>query len=116
MHIYVEVSDFDPQLLKGLLTLLLLTLLAEREDYGYSLVERLREGGLGEVAEGSVYPALARLERSRLVATYRVPSDRGPARKYYRLSEAGLDELRDRVDAWHHLAHVVEHFTKGIRL
>lgn len=116
MHNYVAVSDFDPQMLKGLLTLLLLTLLAERDDYGYSLVERLRAGGLGEVAEGTVYPALARVERSGLVATYHVPSDRGPARKYYRLSEAGRDELRARVDAWHHLTHVVEHFTKGIRL
>jgi PadR family transcriptional regulator PadR len=97
------------------LTLLLLTLLAERDDYGYSLVERLRAGGLGDVAEGTVYPALARVERGDLVATYHVPSDRGPARKYYRLSEAGRDELRARVDAWHLLADVVEHFTKGIQ-
>ena len=109
------VSDFDPQMLKGLLTLLLLTLLAERDDYGYSLVERLHAGGLGDVAEGTVYPALARVERSGFVATYLVPSDRGPARKYYRLSETGRDELRAGVDAWHRLAHVVENFTKGIQ-
>jgi PadR family transcriptional regulator, regulatory protein PadR len=102
-------------MLKGLLTLLLLALLAERDDYGYSLVERLRDGGLGEVAEGTVYPALARLERNGSVATYHVPSDRGPARKYYRLSEAGRHELRTRVDAWHDLTRVVEHITKGVR-
>jgi PadR family transcriptional regulator PadR len=110
------VSDFDPQLLKGLLTLLLLSLLAERDDYGYSIVERLRAGELGEVAVGTVYPALARVERSGYVTTYHVPSDRGPARKYYRLSEAGREELRARVVAWHRLTHVVEHFTKGIEL
>ena len=109
------VSDFDPQVLKGLLTLLLLTLLAERDDYGYSLVERLRAGGLGEVAEGTVYPALARVERNGFVTTYHVPSDRGPARKYYRLSEAGHDELRARIDAWHQLTNVVEHLTEGIQ-
>jgi PadR family transcriptional regulator PadR len=101
-------------MLKGLLSLLLLALLAERDDYGYSLVERLRAGGLGEVAEGTVYPALARLERGGLVATYHVPSDRGPARKYYRPSEAGLVELRSRFDAWHHLSQVIERFTKGL--
>lgn len=102
-------------MLKGLLSLLLLALLAEHDDYGYSLVERLREGGLGEVAEGTVYPALARLERGGWVATYLVPSDRGPARKYYRLSETGLDELGSRVDAWRHLAQVIERLTKGIQ-
>ena len=102
-------------MLKGLLTLLLLTLLAERDDYGYSLVERLRMGRLGDIAEGTVYPALARLERSGYVATYHVPSDRGPARKYYRLSEAGHDELRERFGAWRQLVDVVEHLTKGIQ-
>jgi PadR family transcriptional regulator PadR len=102
-------------MLKGLLTLLLLALLAERDDYGYSLVERLRSGGLGEVAEGTVYPALARVERAGLVETYHVPSDRGPARKYYRLGDAGRDELGARLDAWNDLAHVVERLTKGIQ-
>lgn len=108
-------SDVDPQMLKGLLTLLLLTLLAERDDYGYSLVERLRVGGLGEIAEGTVYPALARLERADLVGTYHVPSDRGPARKYYRLSDAGRNELGARLDEWHHLTEVVEKLTRGMQ-
>ncbi len=107
-------SDVDPQMLKGILSLLLLALLTEREDYGYSLVERLRAGGLGDVAEGTVYPALARLERSGLVATYLVASDRGPARKYYRTSQAGLDELGARLDAWRQLSQVIEHLTKGL--
>jgi PadR family transcriptional regulator PadR len=98
------------------LSLLLLALLAERDDYGYSLVERLREGGLGEVAEGTGYPALARSERGGWVATYLVASDRGPARKYYRLSETGIGELGSRIGAWRHLARVIEHLTKGIRL
>lgn len=114
MHNYVAVSDIDPQMLKGLLSLLLLALLAERDDYGYSLVERLRAGGLDDVAEGTVYPALARLERGGLVATHLVPSDRGPARKYYRPSEGGLTELGARIEAWNNLSNLIEHFTKGL--
>lgn len=113
-HHYVVVSDIDPQMLKGLLSLLLLALLAEQDDYGYSLVERLRAGGLGDVAEGTVYPALARLERAGWVSTYHVPSDRGPARKYYRLSRTGHRELSERIEAWHQLTQVISHFTKGI--
>lgn len=106
-------TEIDPQMLKGLLSLLLLSLLADVEDYGYSLLERLRAGGLDAVAEGTVYPALARLERSGLVATYHVPSDRGPARKYYRLSDDGRDELSSRLAAWKHLGQVVDDLTKG---
>lgn len=112
---YGAVSDVDPQMLKGLLSLLLLSLLAQRDDYGYSLVERLRDAGLVDVAEGTVYPALARLERGEFVSTYHVPSDRGPSRKYYRLSTAGTAELRSRLDAWGHLSHVIDGLTKGTR-
>ncbi len=54
---------YDPQVLKGVLSLLLVRLLAERESYGYELVQRLREIGVTDIAEGSVYPALSRLER-----------------------------------------------------
>ncbi len=53
----------DPQVLKGVLSLLLVRLLAERESYGYEFVQRLREIGVTDIAEGSVYPALSRLER-----------------------------------------------------
>jgi PadR family transcriptional regulator PadR len=107
------VTEIDPQMLKGLLALLLLALIGEREDYGYSLVERLREGGLDAAAEGTVYPALARLERAGLLTTRLVPSDRGPARKYYALSGAGQSELTSRLDSWRDLAHVVSSITKG---
>ena len=56
-------SEHDPQLLKGVLSLLVLHLLSERESYGYELVQRLHEVGLSGILEGTVYPALARLER-----------------------------------------------------
>lgn len=85
-------------MLKGVLALLLLRLCAEREDYGYSLVQRLREGGLVDAAEGSVYPALARLESRGLVEPRLVREGRGPGRRYYSVTTAGLSEL-SRLDA-----------------
>ena len=86
-------SDHDSQLLKGVLSLLLLHLLSERESYGYELVQRLHEAGLTGVLEGTVYPALARLEREGRVSTRLVASRAGPARKYYRPTAAGRDAL-----------------------
>lgn len=92
------------QLLRGVLDLCLLSLIAERPRYGYELVEGLTSSGLGLVSEGSIYPLLARLERSDLVDTYRAPSTNGPPRKYYRLTEAGRAELVHGRSTWNGFA------------
>jgi len=75
-------------ILRGVLDICLLAVLQERPVYGYELSERLGDLGL-PVAPGSVYPLLARLERQSLVGTEMRPSSRGPARKYYALTEQG---------------------------
>lgn len=98
----------DSQLLKGVLTLVLLRLLAERESYGYELVTRVHALGLEEVPDGSVYPALGRLEREGRVASRLVPSSAGPARKYYRLSRSGRALLSEREAAWASLVRLLE--------
>jgi PadR family transcriptional regulator, regulatory protein PadR len=90
----------DPQLLKGVLSLLLLRLLAERESYGYELVGRLRELGLHDIADGTVYPALARLEREGRVSARLIASRSGPARKYYRPTPDGYVALAEGVSMW----------------
>ncbi|WP_239347259.1 PadR family transcriptional regulator [Frankia sp. Cj5] len=97
----------DPQLLKGVLSLLLLCLLAERESYGYQLVQRLREIGLSDISDGTVYPALTRLEREGRVTSRLVTSRSGPARKYYRPTEAGYAALAQGTVHWLSLADVV---------
>jgi PadR family transcriptional regulator len=100
-------ESHDPQLLKGVLSLLLLHLLAERESYGYEVVQRLQAAGFADVLEGSVYPALSRLQREGHLDTRLVPSTSGPARKYYRLTPAGERALADGHAAWaRHIAGV----------
>jgi PadR family transcriptional regulator PadR len=98
----------DPQLLKGVLSLLLLWLLGERESYGYELVQRLHGLGLTGIADGTVYPALARLEREGRVSTRLVSSRSGPARKYYRPTDAGYAALAQGSAGWHALREVVD--------
>lgn len=82
----------ESQMLKGVLNLLLLSLIISRDDYGYSIVQRLQRAGFEDVAEGSVYPALTRLERSGWVEAYQQKSGAGPARKYYRITQSGRDQ------------------------
>jgi PadR family transcriptional regulator, regulatory protein PadR len=99
--------EHDPQLLKGVLGLVLLRLLAEGESYGYELVTRVHDLGLVEVADGSIYPALTRLEREGQLVSHLVASTSGPARKYYRLSASGREALRAGTRAWLSLAELV---------
>lgn len=97
----------DPQLLKGVLPMLVLALLAEEESYGYQLVTRLQESGLDGISTGTVYPVLTRLEREGRLSSRLVASDAGPARKYYRPTPAGHQLMAESQQAWAALAAVV---------
>lgn len=94
-------------ILRGLLDICLLAVLENRTVYGYELSERLRDLGL-PVAPGSVYPLLARLERQGLVDTEMRPSERGPARKYYALTEQGRQTLRHGRLEWASITSAVD--------
>jgi PadR family transcriptional regulator, regulatory protein PadR len=96
--------DKDPrnQLLKGTLPLLVLGALEDGELYGYEIAQRLeaQSGGLVAPSEGSLYPTLYRLlAEGALTATWRV-SDKGPKRRYYRLTESGIKQLAGEREAW----------------
>jgi PadR family transcriptional regulator PadR len=85
------------QLLKGVLDLAVLAVLAEKDGYGYDVVRRLREAGLEEVGDASVYGTLRRLFQAGTLTAYVVPSEEGPNRKYYAVNEMGrlhLDRAR----------------------
>src|SRR5437868_6235149 len=87
--------------LKGHLDLLLLQVIAEQPAHGYQLVCALRErsGGTFDLPEGTVYPALHRLERQGLVAGEW--DDRGPRRRrVYHVTPSGLAGLRAQREEW----------------
>jgi PadR family transcriptional regulator PadR len=89
------------EVLKGHLELLLLASLAARPGHGYALVERLRErsGGTFDLAEGTVYPALYRLERAKLL-TSRWAVAGGRRRRIYSITRAGRRELAEQRRDW----------------
>lgn len=98
----------DPQMLKGVLSMLLLHLVAAETDYGYSLVLRLQQRGFADLTEGTVYPALSRLESHGLLASELVRSRSGPARKYYRVTAHGRAEQQRALEAWQSLVESVD--------
>jgi PadR family transcriptional regulator PadR len=92
------------QLLKGVLDLAVLAVLKDEDGYGYDIMRRLRSAGLDEVGDASVYGTLRRLFQAGLLATYVVPSESGPHRKYYSLNAAGRDQLARSGKVWRSFA------------
>lgn len=83
-------------------TPLVLAILAEGDSYGYAILKRVRElsGGAMEWTDGMLYPVLHRLERSGLVESRWKAAESGRRRKYYRLTEAGREQLADERRQW----------------
>ena len=77
----------NPQFKKGVLELLVLSLLVDKDCYGYQLVDTISNHV--EISEGTIYPLLRRLKKEGLVTTYLKESMSGPPRKYYQLTEEG---------------------------
>jgi PadR family transcriptional regulator PadR len=90
---------------KGHVDLLLLAVLAREPAHGYRIVELLRErsDGVFDLAEGTVYPALYRLERQGVVRSSWSTSE-GRRRRVYRLTRRGAKQLAERRRAWNNFA------------
>lgn len=95
------------QLLKGVLDTAVLAVLRGGSTYGYDLVRRLRAAGLEEVGDASVYGTLRRLFGAGYLTSEIVPSEEGPARKYYGLNASGIDLLERSKKAWREFADVM---------
>ncbi|WP_019156490.1 PadR family transcriptional regulator [Robertmurraya massiliosenegalensis] len=93
---------FNRELVKGSTSLLLLQLLADKDMYGYELVKELekRSGNEFSFKEGTLYPALHKLEKQEYIACYWQEQEKGPARKYYRITDAGKEMLLERTQEW----------------
>ena len=96
------------QLLKGALDLMVLAVVEEEDGYGYDVVRRLRAAGFDDVGDASVYGTLRRLYSAGLLASYVVPSESGPHRKYYGITPQGRAELKQQRGDWAHFARAVD--------
>ena len=92
------------EMLKGILEGIVLALLAGRSAYGYEITGWLRDQGFADIAEGTVYALLIRVEQRGLVDVEKVPSEKGPPRKVYSLNAQGREYLEEFWSTWSFLA------------
>lgn len=88
------------EMLKGVLEGCILEIISRQETYGYEITKRLHAMGFSDIAEGTVYTVLVRLEKRGFVKTYKKTSKTGPMRKFYTLNDSGSDELKRFWEKW----------------
>ncbi|MEO0061326.1 MAG: hypothetical protein RL343_944 [Actinomycetota bacterium] len=88
------------QLLKGVLDVAVLAVIEHEDGYGYDIVRRLKQAGLEDVGDASVYGTLRRLFTAGALNSYVVASEDGPHRKYYGINEAGSKMLAEQRKSW----------------
>lgn len=95
-------NDLTKELVAAAMVPLVLSVLAQGESYGYDLIRQVRErsGGKLDVAEGTLYPVLRKLEERGLVETEWRKADNERQRKYYRLKDQGRATLESERSNW----------------
>ena len=95
--------------LHGTLELLILETLTQGGRHGYGIARQVESMTKGEITveEGSLYPALSRLEKRGFVRSEWGLSERGRKAKFFRLTERGHEHLAEQIEAWKRFTHAV---------
>ena len=102
------------EMLKGTLEGIVLAILSRRPAYGYEITAWLRDQGFADIAEGTVYAVLVRIEQRGFVDVEKVASDKGPPRKVYTLNDRGRVQLEEFWTTWEFLTERLTHLrTEG---
>ncbi len=96
---------------KGVIELCILSILSKKDMYGYELSEYISQKI--DIADGTVYPILRKLKADGFVKTYLSEESGGPPRKYYSITQTGLNEFQEDSAEWLKFAETVNKIIKG---
>jgi transcriptional regulator len=99
----------DAELLKGTLSLLILSLLGRKPMYGYEIAATVHRetGGAFTWREGSLYPNLHKLQADELIVGKWEEKETGRKRRYYHITKKGRRLLLEKTQSWKDLCHGV---------
>lgn len=98
------------QMRKGVAEFCVLLLLGRKEAYGYEILSRLHDYPALSLKESSLYLLLARLKKENFVADRQVPSEKGPPRRYFRLTAKGRQRMNGMKVFWNTFSADVQNF------
>lgn len=95
------------QMKKGVLEMCMLSVVSKGDMYGYEIMKRVTEA-FPDINESTVYAVLRRLRSDGCTETYTGEVSGGPQRKYYRITQQGLDRLEKMTEEWNRLIRSVK--------
>lgn len=106
----------DKEIMKGIVDIIILSLVSKKDMYGYEMVKTLKEisNDLYNMSEGTLYPALKRLEHKNWLQSYWDRSEPGVGRKYYRITDQGKKVLKKKLEEWDRINHFIKVCAEGI--
>jgi PadR family transcriptional regulator PadR len=93
------------QLKKGVLEMVVLSKIAEKDRYGYDIYQEINN--FMAISESTIYPILRKLTKERLCETYLRESSEGPPRKYFKVSRMGEERMIELKRDWKKFERVV---------
>ena len=105
--------NWQTQLRKGLLDIVILNFLSHGRYHGYQMVQALKKSRGLKIREGNIYPILARLQTDGLVKSSTESSQDGPPRKYFKITKQGEKTLDEMNRHWSMITQSIENVRKG---
>lgn len=107
----------DKEMIKGYIESIILSVLENEDLYGYEISKRIRNisENTFEIKEGTMYVVLKRLENNELISPYWDDTESGGGRRrYYKITEQGINYLKNKKDEWLFFKNIIDTFYGGI--
>jgi len=106
--------DNSKDLIAASLAPLVLMILSESENYGYELIQQLKSRSKEQlnIAEGTLYPVLKKMEEKKWVVSKWKMGESGKQRKYYAITKKGKDQLSEQVNQWNFFNNLIQQLWK----
>lgn len=101
--------------MKGSIDIFILSIINKQDTYGYEIAKCIKEKSEGAYAmgEGTLYPALKRLEEKKLVESYWQENELTGQRKYYTITDKGQETLTERITQWNKVTSLINILKEG---
>jgi len=102
--------DISKDFIAASLTPLLLIILTEAENYGYELIQQLKSRSEAKlnIAEGTLYPVLKKMEEKKWVTGKWKTAESGKQRKYYSITKKGKEQLSEQIVQWNFFNNLIQ--------
>lgn len=104
----------NKEMMKGSIDLILLSIIASKDMYGYEMVQVLKQSSdeAYSMSEGTLYPALKRLETQGTIISYWHEQENSRPRKYYSITEDGQKALESKLKDWQQIHALITKWNK----